>query len=87
MPVESTIEMANSGGAISFSGAIVVYTCEAPNSVATASLPARSACHSGDTRSAYRVESEELGDRPGIRLLQYARETYGKITVVTYDYD
>lgn len=91
MPTPPHGETAGSSGTISFSGAIVAGTCAAPTADAADGsldgLPARGECHSGESYAGYRFNAREIGDRPAVRLLRYAKDTYGKAVVLTYVYD
>lgn len=91
MPMPSHGETTRSHGTISFSGAVVTETCalavagEVPDT--RGSAQARGECHSGENRTGYRLSASEIGEQPTVRLLRYAKDTYGKATVLTYVYD
>lgn len=91
MPMPPIDETAAAGGTVAFSGAVVMGTC-AVSAVDAAggnfeSLPTRGECRSGESYAEYRLSAREIGDRPGVRLLQYAKDSYGKAVVLTYVYD
>ena len=91
MPMPAQGDAAGSSGTISFSGAVVTGTCAAPVAAAAdgalGGVSARGECRSGESHVGYRVNVRDIGDRPAIRLLQYAKDRYGKAMVVTYVYD
>lgn len=87
MPMPSTAP----SGTVTFLGAIVTGTCAPPAAgdmaSAQVSESVRSECHSGENLTGYRFTANEVGDRPNVRLLKYAKDSYGKAMVLTYVYD
>ncbi|HET6803983.1 MAG TPA: hypothetical protein VFH59_00885 [Frateuria sp.] len=87
MPMSGT---AAPSGTISFSGAVLMATCAAPTAggvPAVGNLPSRGACRSGESYAGYRFNAHQVGDQPAGRLLEYAKDRYGKVLVLTYVYD
>lgn len=90
MPMASPAVAGGPGGTISFSGAIVTGTCQVPSPTAAnlpESVPSRGDCRSGESHPAYRLSMDPVGEHPGSRLLQYAKDAYGNARVLTYEYE
>lgn len=93
MPMDASDGMAERGGRITFSGAVVVATCAVPTTAEPGGRAAfssgRGQCSQGnnESRATYRASMEEIANRSGVRLLQYAKNSYRETMLVTYTYE
>lgn len=90
VPMASFAAEVSPGGTITFSGAIVAGTCQVPSATAAdlpEGVPSRGDCRSGESHPAYRLSMDAVGEHPGSRLLQYAKDAYGNARVLTYVYE